>query len=107
MELAVAGAPGSDLKLLDAVRAALQGLHLQPVQLVRLHEAFVLAVARRAGGGKPPPTYQLHIRVWLLGPCTPERGWGFFLVEKGEDACSVAPHTNHLVELFLYQECDL
>jgi hypothetical protein len=44
----------------------------------------------------------LRIRVWRLGSCTDDCGWGFFLVEKQKS--EPAASTEHLIELFLYQE---
>lgn len=105
-DFVVAGPPEENRQLPDRLLDAVQGLNLQPLQLERIHEALVQAVARTRRGGGPTTVDRLRIRVWVMGTCASARGWGFFLLEKGDDNDRGHTNTDRLVELFLYQECD-
>jgi hypothetical protein len=105
-EFTVAGVPGSNRQRLNQVMDALQGVNLQPVQLEGIQRAFVQAVAKASCCEEPAAIYRLRIRIWVLGACASSHGWGFFVVEKGDNPQRVRTDTDHLVELFLYQECD-
>ena len=106
-EFAEASPPHRDRHLADQVTEAVQGLGLQPAQLEQIHEIFVQAVNRATQRGDAArPNYPVRARIWVLGICD-GRGWGFFLVDKqSHDPQGVQADTDHLVELFLYQERD-
>jgi hypothetical protein len=106
VEFAAAGLPDSNPHLVEQVMDAIRRINLQPVQLERINETLGHAVARTVRSGKPAALHQLRIRIWVLGECTSGRGWGFFLLEKGDDPPSAGANTDHVVELFLYQERD-
>lgn len=95
---------GSDQSLLAEALAAVKGVNLRAQQLERINQAFGRAIARAAGGEGLATPLPLRVRIWRLGSCTDECGWGFFLVEKqGSESATGA---EHLIELFLYQELE-
>lgn len=86
--------------------AAIQELGLQPLQLQRIQEALQQALARAVQSDEEAALGRTQVRVWVVCTYASCRGWGFFLVEKDSDGRSRDRHAGHLVELFLYQECD-
>ena len=105
-EFVAASEPGSSRQLLEQAMAAIQGLGLQPLQLERIHEALRQALARAVHRDHERAICWSQVRVWVVCTYASCRGWGFFLVEKDTDTHSEDRHAGHLVELFLYQECD-
>lgn len=104
-EFTAASHPDSNRRLLDQATAAVQGLGLPHGQVGRIRETLHQALARMAPVGEQGTDHRLRIRIWVLGACTSHHGWGFFVVEKDHDRDGGGTDGEHLVELFLYQEC--
>lgn len=98
--------PDGDRQLVDQVTETMQEMGLQPRQLERIQKAVLEAVQRGLLRGQPLKSVSLvHVRIWVAGKCARGRSWGFFIVEKPASNLQNAPaETEHLVELFLYQE---
>jgi hypothetical protein len=94
--------PGGDKAFLAEALAAVQAIHVPAHHLEQIRRAFGRAIARAAGDDGLATPLPLRIRIWRLGLCTDDCGWGFFLVEK--QTSGPAASTEHLIELFLYQE---
>jgi len=81
-------------------------LGLQPLQLERIQMAVLEAVrraSRRWQSSKQVPLVRIH--MWVTSKPACSQSWGFFIVEKPVSDLQVEPlETEHLVELFLYQE---
>jgi hypothetical protein len=93
----------SNRQLADEIAQIVQRLSLQPVQVERIHEAFVQAVNRTiCKRTLPLSRCPIHVRIWVLETGA-GRGWSFFMLEK-QDADLPGAEPGHLVELFLYQE---
>lgn len=91
----VSGQFGDDQPLLAPALAVEPRVILRPQQLERIRQTLLRAIARAA-------SLPLRIRIWRMGSCTGDCGWGFFLVERQSDMTD--GETVYLVELFLYQE---
>lgn len=98
--------PGGDQQLAGQVTEVMQELGLQPLQLERIQKAALEAVRRTSLQRQSArPVCQVHVRIWVGSNCARGRSWGFFIVEKpGSNLQGASVETNHLVELFLYQE---
>jgi hypothetical protein len=105
-EFTAVGESDGNRQLLNQVTEAVQGLGLQPVQRERIQQALSATFAREVQKKEVAAFYGLRIRIWVVRVDAPCHGWGFFLVEKDSNARGGSPPAEHLVELFLYQECD-
>ena len=103
-EFAAAIEPHNNRQLLAHVMEAVKAVNLETVQLAHIHEAFLQAVARAVRSGEQAASARLRVRIWVMGACDLDHGWGFFLVEKDDDSRNVGLDADYLVELFLYQE---
>lgn len=106
-EFASASPGGSDSDLMAQVTSSMETLRLQPLQRERIHRAVMQAVTRALRSGESAPPEAIRVRIWRLGPCAGDCGWGHFLVEKrtaGSDSPGATAEPEYLVELFVYQE---
>lgn len=88
--------------LLDAVIDAVQGVNLGLPQVERIRRSLIQAIAGATRRDATLKSLPLRIRIWRMGSCVGDCGWGYFLVQKQISA--TAASMEHVVELFLYQE---
>jgi hypothetical protein len=105
-DISVAGDPDPNKYLLNRATSALQAVHLQSLQLVRIQEALDQVVSRAARGDGQACRRGVRLRIWALGPYVCGGGWSYFMLEKADDPLAPARAAEQLVELFLYRECE-
>lgn len=85
----------------------LQPLHLQTALLNKIIASAQEAVARAAQIGVVKEFEHIHLMVLVPAQRNEkERTWGFFRLEKIEDAKAPQTAGDHAVELYLYGEGD-
>ena len=101
-ELTVASLHGDTGPLLDTAIAAVHGVNLSLRQTERIRHSLIQAIAGATRRDATLKSLPLRIRIWRMGSCVGDCGWGYFLVQKQISA--TAASMEHVVELFLYQE---
>lgn len=100
---------GSERQVVEQAAAALQEMSLQPAQIEHIRQAVTEAVRRAARRAEEAQQdLPVHIYIWTSGvddlrSYARKCGWGFFLVESQANE-GLAPETQQVIELFLYQE---
>lgn len=115
------GRAGSEHRSMDQVTDALVGLGLHPAEVDRIEKAVLEAMKKawqreEQDQTTPPPLVRLwcsglssahtiaRLDIWR-GDRQEDQGWGFFLLEREEDASPDTEADSHrVIEVYLYQE---